>query len=412
MEIAAALDDKPADDVCVDQAARIAAAVRSHMPGLDGLRGVAILLVLLHNLCGLEGKSVTMRLVEATFNFGWVGVQLFFVLSGFLITGILVDSLDRPGYFRGFVTRRTLRIFPLYYVLLLGCFVVAPLVLPARFVPSQKDQIWYWLYLSNWMLLPTEGSSLALPHLWSLAVEEQFYLVWPAVVATARGAKLVALCLGLAALGFAVRLVVRLAHLPPEIVYQNTFARADALALGALGAVLLRQRAWLDWLLPRLAKIGLVAGALFVAMLPLPHALSRKGAWMQTVGYSLLAVIFAVLVVGVAIAPVLRDRPWLRLVERVVSLRPLRWLGKYSYGIYVFHVPLKGVALTLLDGGKVIEEESGIVRLAMVVAFGLVVGGASTLLAVLSWNVLEKRMLAWKDRLAPRPRLAPTGTAV
>jgi peptidoglycan/LPS O-acetylase OafA/YrhL len=153
---------------------------------LDGIRGIAVLWVMLHHFQlygeGFPPTTFLDRQVERLTISGWIGVDLFFVLSGFLITGILLDSKSNTGYFRKFYMRRFLRIFPLYYGFLFAFMFVLPLIDPegAEFQLQFKEQIWYWTYLINWKLATIYVSEyIGISHFWSLAIEEQFYLVWP-----------------------------------------------------------------------------------------------------------------------------------------------------------------------------------------------------------------------------------------
>src|SRR5580698_6867484 len=135
---------------------------------LDSVRGLAVLLVLVHNTDIYP--SLHLGLIT---NAGWSGVDLFFVLSGFLITGILIDTKEAQNYFSSFYARRMLRIFPLYYAVLTLLVIVA----------LHPTQIYYYLYLSNWLILLKDGwQPNVAGHFWSLAVEEQFYLIWPLCV--------------------------------------------------------------------------------------------------------------------------------------------------------------------------------------------------------------------------------------
>ncbi|HEX6051682.1 MAG TPA: acyltransferase, partial [Gemmatimonadaceae bacterium] len=160
-----------------------------HVPALDGVRGLAVALVLVcHVAWDFSSPSYMERGLIEVARAGWIGVDLFFVLSGFLITGILLDTRGGPKYFRHFYVRRTLRIFPLYYAILVGVFVITPLVAATRdrrwFTDIVDQQGWFWTYTSNVFLAVTgrwEQTGI-LGHFWSLAVEEQFYLIWPAVV--------------------------------------------------------------------------------------------------------------------------------------------------------------------------------------------------------------------------------------
>ena len=214
-----------------------------HLPALDGVRGVAILLVIAHQLSPLDHPtSFVGKIVSRGFGAGWMGVQLFFVLSGFLITGILLDTQSAPNQLRSFFARRVLRIFPLYYATLLVGFVVLPLL--GRGGPAlahnRAHQVWLWTYLSNWVVM-TDAGSKAFSHFWSLAVEEQFYLLWPFV------ARPLAAVLSTSASGSQGRRCLRSggwrAGMSSDAIYHFTITRMDALALGAAAAAAVRMPA-------------------------------------------------------------------------------------------------------------------------------------------------------------------------
>src|SRR4030095_2778309 len=145
---------------------------RQYYPALDGLRGLAILLVILyHNFSFINH-----------FFFAWLGVDLFFVLSGYLITSILLNSVNSPHYLKNFYAKRVLRVFPLYYLSLIIFLIIFPLlgIYKSELKYYVDNQLWFWFYLQNWLLsfnFPTTGNFLN--HFWSLGVEEQFYLAWP-----------------------------------------------------------------------------------------------------------------------------------------------------------------------------------------------------------------------------------------
>jgi peptidoglycan/LPS O-acetylase OafA/YrhL len=216
-----------------------AKAESPHLPGLDGIRGLAILLVMFSHFIVVgenhgDGTHPFHRLLLS----GYLGVDLFFVLSGFLITGILVDARSRPHYFRTFYMRRALRIFPLYYGLLAVAYLSVPLLSPedAPLLTGADSPWWYWLYASNigmavkgnWLTSPTWFS---LGHFWSLAVEEQFYMVWPFVVFLTKTRWLYRLC---AVLVLSSPFVMAWLHF--EIgqlgTYVSTLGRVGSLAAG------------------------------------------------------------------------------------------------------------------------------------------------------------------------------------
>lgn len=158
------------------------AVSRRYIPELDGLRGIAILMVVaFHCSIVLTLVAGPVKQMRALFVPGWTGVDLFLVLSGFLITGILLESKGSPSYFRRFYLRRVLRIFPVYYVALLVCLGLLGSVLIPESLRLWNVYLTYGLHLSNWLSLG--GLEIpALNHFWSLALEEQFYLCWPLAV--------------------------------------------------------------------------------------------------------------------------------------------------------------------------------------------------------------------------------------
>jgi peptidoglycan/LPS O-acetylase OafA/YrhL len=220
-------------------------AIHSHMPQLDALRGIAILWVIFHNAArdGTgDARNLVMGVVDLFANMGWAGVQLFFVLSGFLITGILLDGRGATNQFRNFYARRTLRIFPVYYAFLLLAFVILPWAGLITWSDTiHLERVWDWTYLVNWVLPFDKDASF--PHLWSLAVEEQYYLLWPLFVVFLRERTLAYVCLALVISAILSRAFL-VFHYDTEFanhaMYFFTFARWDTLAIGSLLALLVR----------------------------------------------------------------------------------------------------------------------------------------------------------------------------
>jgi peptidoglycan/LPS O-acetylase OafA/YrhL len=366
-----------------------------HIPALDGLRGLAILLVLMNNLYEGPASHFAEAGVLRLFKSGWCGVDLFFVLSGFLITGILYDSKDSPGYFRNFYARRFLRIFPLYYGFLLLWVLLVPHI--PTFTPAEVDgmlskQGWYWAYLANINVALQTGPAGAEPRaFWSLAVEEQFYLLWPLVVLLANRRQLVRISIGMIAAAFALRLAGRLLYsglIVEQSLYTLTPARMDALAIGSLLAVLVRSPDGLARL-SRLARpVATGAVALLLLIFLWKRGLHATEFTMQTAGYSIIGLGSGALLVLCLAAPA-------GSVLHAAFTHPvMRSLGRYSYGTYVFHGPLYLVFRTqpfIAEPPRMFGSQ-----LPAALAGSLLLALASIALAVLSWHGYEKQFLKLK----------------
>lgn len=224
---------------------------RRHFPELDGLRGLAILMVLLFHYATLLPSFVL-----PVFGQGWAGVQLFFVLSGFLITGILLDSKGQEHYFRNFYARRTLRIFPLYYGVL-SVLLIALLVFRLGFpqVWAHKHlapllwsyQPWLWTYTANIQMAIHNKVMFLVGHFWTLCVEEQFYLVWPLVVFAFSRKTVLRICVALIAGALVIRLTLTGLGAGGGTNFVLTPCQMDSLAAGALVATLIRLRGGTQW---------------------------------------------------------------------------------------------------------------------------------------------------------------------
>lgn len=363
---------------------------KTHLPALDGVRGIAILVVLLHNLSIIEARETRLeKLWTVVVEAGWVGVQLFFVLSGFLITGILLDDRARPDRLKVFYLRRVVRIFPLYYVFLVLYFVVLPPFFPALRRPI-GEVVWYWVYLSNWSTL-AYGLLPGLGHIWSLAVEEQFYMVWPWIAGRVRDATFAWVCIAVTVASLAARVALHRLHFDDLWLYSSTATRIDALAMGALVALAVRSELWRARLARALRPLAVVVVVALALLSVITHGVNRNNPLMQIYGYSILAVGCALLVTYAArpTAPRWLAHPW------------LRFFGKYSYGIYVIHPALK-VAVWSWQRAR-LDAASAARPVATDIAFILAVAIASIALALVSWVVVERPFLKLKDRIAPRP---------
>lgn len=352
-------------------------------PVLDGVRGLAILLVMLYHMTVLTSGTTADQYFRHVLGLGWVGVDLFFVLSGFLITGILIDARGAPDYFRNFYARRTLRIFPLYYAVVFVSLVVIPNILPAvlpHFLPPNAVEVamtkldrfgkvqglepWFWLYLCN-IPMAVYGSffHVVLGVCWSLAIEEQFYLIWPAVVRFCSRERLMRVCLIVFGLALVWRIglhvVLTLRELEPMhvsiAVYVSTFSRMDALVAGAFLAALVRSPG-AD--LARMArKVRPWAVAAFVLAIAIAVAetygpvydpeiglLIGQTPFFLTIGLTLLSVAFgSVILMSLA-------SPRGGLLHRFFTGRLLRTFGKYAYAMYLFHQPIRATMRDLVFG--------------------------------------------------------------
>jgi peptidoglycan/LPS O-acetylase OafA/YrhL len=378
----------------------------ARIPALDGMRGLAVLsVVVFHSAYVAEQTTLTEYVWGRIVRFGWVGVDAFFVLSGFLITGILWRTRSVPGYFGNFYLRRALRIFPLYYLFL----VVMVVLLPALEVVSahhaealQRGQAWYWTYTTN-ILIAKTGSWGATPlntsHLWSLAIEEQFYLIWPLVVFLLSRRSLLALCATALVASLVVRTIVHLqgAELSERIaLYVLGPTRVDGLMTGSLVALLAvgerGLRPHLRWL-RHVAWAGLVAAlACHVFWGSKSSALSGP---MQTIGYTGLAWFFAAVIARMVGG---EPRGVTRLGAILASPVP-RFFGRYSYAIYLFHYPL----VLLLERSQVgpVQLSSALgSKILGQIAFCLGLTLASSALAIVSWSLLEGPCLGLRGRFA------------
>ena len=367
-----------------------------HIAALDGVRGLAVLIVFSFHYAGGTHSSFTpMRLFGLLNKGGWSGVVLFFVLSGFLITGILWDSFGDPHWWRKFFARRSLRIFPLYYLALLlvlfaaavshtGVAALHSLWVPALFL---EDFPHFGVVTDN---IP---SPLLIFHLWSIAVEEQFYLLWPWLLflfarrrspQSRRHAML--LCAGLFLVSLLFRVFIWSTRADANFYNHHIVTQAGALVAGAWLALAYRGPEWPRVLraAPVVAACGLL-GFLFVGLSS--HDFGAGTRLMMIVGLPSISLFFFGL-----IALALRQG----LIARLFSTGWLRWLGSISYGVYVFH-------MLFLNGYAGAEEylvgHKGLMLRNTVL---LLFAASGTLAAaLLSWNLFEKRILGLKRYFIP-----------
>ena len=373
------------------------------LEALDGLRGLAILLVVLHNSGTVNGalSSIALKIGAFLVAPGWVGVQLFFALSGFLITRLLLQSKQAKGYFRRFYMRRVLRIFPLYYLALVVVLVIAPNVpgLEALGESGPRSSLWYWTYLVNWVQ-PFGGLVNSLGHFWSLAVEEQFYLVWPVLVLVLGARWLARLCAALVVGSLLVRIAVFQvlpAGAAAQAAYQLTISRCDALALGALVAMAIRDPFVIASVRRWVSRLWIVVAVALVALVVVQHGLNPLEFPVVTFGQTLVALLATALVLWCA-DPQPAGVP--SFVARTMRAGWLRRIGRYSYSIYIVHVPI-----TVLTRPYVVRALSFGTASSRVAAHVAYVGGVFLLsygIAMVTWYAIEQPFLNLK-RFFPMP---------
>jgi peptidoglycan/LPS O-acetylase OafA/YrhL len=365
-----------------------------HYRSLDGLRGLAILLVVPHN------ADITVPVVHGPFavfavliDRGWIGVQLFFVLSGFLITEQLFRSRGAPNYLGGFYARRVLRIVPLYVAaIVLAWGLMAVLASRGHAVAHAPAwALWLGILVINWTE-PLGVEIPGFPQFWSLALEEQFYLVWPFVV-RAFASRLFAITVGIAVAALGARLLMLLLGANTSMVYMWTVSRMDALAFGAMAALIVQ-----GWRLrgAAVAPLPWVAGGLGIGLIgALLTELYENGTWAtQTVGFTCLGLACMFILLG-AVANDLAPRQ--RRSLAVLRSGLLASVGRYSYGMYVFHMFF---AIFAASWVKRIADSFGDARM---IACALLMLALSYAVGFLSYHLYEKHFLRLGHRyFAPR----------
>jgi peptidoglycan/LPS O-acetylase OafA/YrhL len=393
----------------------VAPGARRRLPQLDGIRGLAILLVMCsHFGQRFDNTSLLPRAVADVLGSGWIGVELFFALSGFLITGILVDALGSRHWLGNFYIRRALRLCPPYFALVAILVFVVPLLAP--WVGSAEsnrtiaaNQGWYWTYSMNLLLAKSRDVAQA-PYgtaaLWSLGVEEQFYLLWPLFVMFLSPRGLRRVCAVSLVVCLAIRVMLNLWAHNALAGYMLMPARFDSLAVGAWLALAQRDASLAarlrGWAMPALlAATAVVAG---VTMLTSAHRIPNFSLSGQTLGLPALAVASAALIV-LALAGA-RGTSWTKGAA-------LRYLGKYSYAMYLIFTP---VATIFLSRGLLVAPHlrtAGALALSAGVLFDVGTQMAVTLLlALVSWHLIERPFLRMKAAFrTPTVQLIPVPVA-
>ena len=340
----------------------MAAGLRPYLASLEGIRAYAFLMVFAVHFSGFEwnltGRPLTLYPWLIFLQLSFVAVPIFFALSGYLITGILFDSQHRGGYFRVFYLRRAFRIFPLYYaILLLDVFVALRMHYNLR-----PTQLLYFVYLHNWSSDPTSiiwGKYVHVSHLWSMAVEEQFYLIWPIVVLVLRERrKLLEFCYIAVGITFVCRFFFPLLHMNAFEAYQSSFFRSDTIMLGCILA--LHERGPMRNL-ARLTKPAWVVVLVGTFTITVRAIVVGQATPYDRFGFAVIMPLLALIAAGLVVLAIQPGNAISHACERPWAVA----MGKLSYSLYLLHellVPIwniKVIPMLSAHVGPVLGRSSG-----------------------------------------------------
>jgi len=366
---------------------------------LDGLRGVAVLLVICvhanHPFGGIFPPGPFDKTLAAVFGAGWIGVNIFFVLSGFLITGILLDSKTASSPVLNFYARRALRIFPLYFAFLLlvslPAFIHFRIPFLVRLSPDDLLSVGGFYY--NFRISFFSHASLVnIHHFWSLCVEEHFYLIWPFIVICLSAKRLVQVCLTGMILSLSARIAVLASGQWKLTAYYITPCELDGLLAGAFLACALRNPDLRKCVADGCGKITcLAAASLILLIMYQGHFYNEDGPGISgnlslTIGISAVSLLFTGLIANMMLGRYRLVRSWL-------STRLLVSLGKYSYGMYVFHMLVLNILHSLIQRYAAFVTASDWVAKPLLAITGI---ASSATLAMLSYYLFEVHFLRLK----------------
>ncbi|MEK7484804.1 MAG: acyltransferase [Planctomycetota bacterium] len=362
-----------------------AKSLSGRVPELDGIRGIAILLVILwhYGVCLLNEESPSWFIVfflKTLFSFTWSGVDLFFVLSGFLIGGILIDHKEASNYFKVFYIRRICRIFPLYYfwIFLFISIIVATSSEPSNLLfRGPLPVIYYTTFTQNFLMANAQqNGAVWVGMTWSICIEEQFYLILPFLI---RFVPLNRLPHLLITLIISVPLIRVLGYPEdPYSVYLLLHCRADTLLLGVLCAYLIRKEHLKNYLTTHKNHLYSFLFIFFILILvvSIPYNLTKSDILRSSLYF--LGALFYTCFLVIALV----DKQG--ILHRVLTHRFLQFFGILAYGMYLFHQVISALAHDLLlNQSPTLQTPLDIVVTGL--AFGI-----TTFLAYLSWNFFEK----------------------
>lgn len=363
---------------------------RQQIKELDGLRGIAIIMVFLYHILPRSAfiyDNASMKILYKDLNIGWAGVDLFFVLSGFLITSSLLELKSKERFFVNFYGRRTLRIFPLYYLSLVLIFVVFSFTDAKAIEALGSYKIFYYLFAQNWIFaLSLTQVPEYIGQFWSLAIEEQFYILWPILVYKFKHKTFLMINAAIIVLVLLYRFYAfYIAQIDTSsfFLYFSTFTRIDTIVIGSLIALLFhsvdirKYLLWIKCLTPALALIMIVFAA--------SHStgVARNNPLTMTIGFTVIGLLFGCVLI---LALILDETSLLRCFLRSAILR---FFGKYSYAMYLFHMPIIVLYVAMY-------KKMGAHGIRYWLLFFFSALATTIIVALISWHGLEKRFLRLK----------------
>lgn len=375
--------------------------IKKYYRPLDGLRGIAILLILFHHLLIFDPKIY--EFFSRIISNGWIGVDLFFLLSGFLITGNLLDTKKNKKYFIVFFTKRILRIFPLYYLFLFIIFLLFPLLYSndkSSIDLFKSSLFWYYTHLTNIGMVFDIGLWLpfATSHLWSLSVEEQFYIIWPFVVLFIDRKYFIIFCISICVISPIFRWLLLELDIFSDNHYSNinivnfsiyilTPCRLDGFVFGAIISYIIRYKD------PKFFIDQLKRLFFFSLLLLIIIFIYTKGnfGWdqfiVQTFGYSALSLFF-----GLILYSSICEFKFLNFLNSDI----LVFFGRYSYSMYLFHMPIHYIVTNSIINNYAFFYYNSLLKTFLCFAISMIF---TIIVSILTWNICEKHFIKIKNRL-------------
>ena len=312
-------------------------------------------------------------------------------MSGFLITDILLRTVNKPGYFKNFYAKRVLRIFPLYYLSLIIFLILLPRIknFPLDFSFYIDHQWWFWTYLQNWFLIfyDVGNTTTAIQHYWSLAVEEQFYIVWPLVIFLVRKPKILLAIAGLLLLAVVCTRLYMWTIKIKDLNYFGlyTYTRIDGICIGSMLAILQFMKSpfikkYFTWL------VLLLAGMNFIFYF-INKQFQFTYPYFAIVGYTTFAMLFAI-VVHEAV------QGENKVINFLLNIRPLRFFGKISYGLYVFHWPFYLILYGWME--KKVKAITTLSENNLVIVVSILLTLTGIIISIISFYTVESYFLKKK----------------